>query len=196
MGKHETSYERIEKDLYPTPSWVVAALAEHVDLAGKVIWECTAGTGLMAEALKAAGARRIYCSDVVRRDYPLDEVLDFLSERNPKLPHFDMIVTNSAYGKGNKTAEACITRGLERLYHGQSLALLLPYDFDAAKTRHRFFRDCPAFTAKIALTKRIVWFDGPEAHPKENHWWFIWSRPILRIHRSPIILYAPKAAAK
>jgi hypothetical protein len=34
MGKHETGYARVERDLYPTPHRVVSALAEHVDLRG------------------------------------------------------------------------------------------------------------------------------------------------------------------
>jgi hypothetical protein len=57
VGKHETGFARIERDFYPTPSWVVEALVEHIDLAGLRIWECAAGDGRMAEALKAAGAQ-------------------------------------------------------------------------------------------------------------------------------------------
>src|SRR5262245_344344 len=44
MGKHETGYTRVERDLYPTPHWVVAALAEHVDLTGLSVWEPVAAT--------------------------------------------------------------------------------------------------------------------------------------------------------
>jgi predicted RNA methylase len=62
MGKHESGY------LYPTPAWVVEALAEHIGLAGKVVWECAAGTGTMTEALKAAGASRVYCTDISTHD--------------------------------------------------------------------------------------------------------------------------------
>ncbi len=51
MGK----YERDDKDLYPTPPWVVDALAEHLDIRGKIIWERTVGTGQMTEALKVTG---------------------------------------------------------------------------------------------------------------------------------------------
>src|SRR5258708_28771074 len=102
MGKHERGFERVDKDLYPTPAWVVAALAEYLDLDGKVIWEGATGTGKMAEALKAAGAA-VYCSDIVRRDYPLNGVFDFTTEGNPPaLPLIvDLIVTNPAYGQGN-----------------------------------------------------------------------------------------------
>jgi hypothetical protein len=38
MGKHG-SMPRMPRDFYPTPSWVTEVLAEHVELAGKRIWE-------------------------------------------------------------------------------------------------------------------------------------------------------------
>ena len=40
MGKHGTEYARVERDLYPTPHWVVThGLAEHVELRGLTVWE-------------------------------------------------------------------------------------------------------------------------------------------------------------
>jgi hypothetical protein len=75
---------------------------------------------------------------------------------------------------------------------GGLLALLLPIDFDCAKTRRHLFADCPAFAAKIVLTRRITWFEHPQGEkksPKENDAWFVWN---YESHsRSPIILYAP-----
>src|SRR6516162_9408958 len=56
MGKHESGYARMERDFYPTPSWVTAELAGIIDVRGKLIWECACGGGRMSEALKAAGA--------------------------------------------------------------------------------------------------------------------------------------------
>lgn len=194
MGKHEVGYARIEKDYYPTPGWVVDALSEHVDLVGKVIWEPCTGNGQMAKALLSAGAKRVFTSDIVRRDYSLDAVMDFLSPQSPKLPHFHAIITNSPFGPRNTTAVRFIERGLERIGCGQSLALLLPVDFASAKTRAHLFGDCPHFVAKIELTRRIIWFDGPDAAPKENHAWFLWTRSFLRGQR-PVILHAPKEAA-
>jgi len=67
MGKHGTEYARAERDLYPTPAWVIAALAEHVDLRGLTAWEPACGDGRMAEALRAAGCARVYTSDIVDR---------------------------------------------------------------------------------------------------------------------------------
>jgi hypothetical protein len=194
MGKHETNYVRVERDLYPTPLWVIDALAEHVDLAGKVVWEPATGIGRMAEALKGAGAARVYTTHIVARDYPLDEVMDFLSARNPRLQRIDALVSNPPYGRGNRLAAKFIARGLERIAGGGTLALL-PVDFDSGKTRYRFFRDCPAFAAKIVLTQRIILFDAPGAAPKENHSWFVWHRGALRSSPPPIVLYAPTGAA-
>ena len=67
MGKHETGYARVERDLYPTPHWVVSALAEHVDLRGLTVWEPACGDGRMAEALRLQGCARVYTSDIVNR---------------------------------------------------------------------------------------------------------------------------------
>jgi hypothetical protein len=197
MGKHDSGYSRVDRDHYPTPPWVVDALAEHVELTDRVVWEPATGDGQMADALKTAGAAHVYCSDVANYDYRLDAVFDFLTgQKPPRLPYIDLIATNPAYGERNKTAERFIEVGLQHIATGGTLALLLPVDFDSAKTRPRFFQNCPQFVAKIVLTRRIVWFrrtDGKREGPKENHAWYLWSCEALRARRHPIILYAPQA---
>jgi hypothetical protein len=45
MGKHGNEYTRVPRDAYPTPAWVTAALLEHVDVAGKLVWEPCVGAG-------------------------------------------------------------------------------------------------------------------------------------------------------
>lgn len=193
MGKHETSYLRVDRDHYPTPAWPIAALAEHVDLAGHDIWECAAGSGQMAEALKSVGAAHVYCTDIAEYGYPLDALFDFVSRQCLDLPEPHDTISNPPFGLRGRTAEAFIEAGLRRMSRGE------PADFDSAKTRVRFFGDCPAFLAKIVLTKRIVWFersDGIREAPKENSAWYLWSQPdALRIRR-PIILYAPELREK
>ena len=194
MGKHGTEYARVERDLYPTPAWVVGALAEHVELRGLTVWEPACGDGRMAEALRAAGCARVYASDIVGRGNGQDEVLDFLSAQIPKLADFNLITTNPAFGKGGRTAMAFIEAGLRRLPIGATLTLLLPCDFDSGKTRPRYFGDCPDFVGKIVLRRRVKWFehpDKPNMTPKENSAWYLWQRSPLRVARSPIILYAP-----
>src|SRR6516162_6747065 len=124
--------------------------------------------------------------------YPLDAVLDFTGGMNPKFS-FSGIATNPAYGLRGKVAERSIEAGLRYIANGGFLALLLGAYFDSAKTRVRFFRDCPLFAAKIVLTRRIVWFSNPDPdkeRPKENHAWFIWQNPPPG--SAPLILYAPR----
>jgi hypothetical protein len=122
MGKHETGYARVERDLYPTPPWVVSALAEHVDLRGLTVWEPACGDGRMAEALRQQGCARVYTSDIVDRGTGQDEVLDFLSAQMPELARFDMSATNPPFGQGGRQATAFIEVGLRRLPVGAVLA--------------------------------------------------------------------------
>lgn len=193
MGKHEVNYPRVEKDLYPTPSWVVEALSEHIELAGLEIWECAAGKGDMVEALKGAGAS-VHATDVHDYGYRLDRILDFTSGRH-RAQSFDGIVTNPPYGARAKLAEKFVEVGLRHIArrHASFLALLLPNDFDSAKTRPHLFAGCPYFAGKIVLTRRVMWFVNPGKRkaPKENHGWFIWRRSVIR-GRQPVILYAPQ----
>jgi hypothetical protein len=196
MGKHQTGYERVDKDLYPTRErWVTEALLAHIDLAGLVVWEPAAGEGDMAKVLKASSAARIYCSDVVDRGYPLDALHDFTSPSSPDPGiRFDAIITNPPFGLRAATAEAFIEAGLRHIAKGGLLALLLPTDFDSAGRRRPLFHGCPWFAARISLTRRIVWFERPDGQreaPKENHCWFVWQRTALRISTAPAMLYGP-----
>jgi hypothetical protein len=194
MGKHETGYVRVERDFYPTPSWVVDALGEHVTFTGKHVWECACGAGDMSEALKAAGAS-VYSTDIEDRGYAkLDAVLDFIIDQPPER-RFDALITNPPYGLRNKLAVKFIERGLQHIKDEGFLALLLPIDFDSAITRHRFFAGCPAFARKIVLLGRIVWFPcldpetGRQKAPKENFAWYLWHYQPPR-SRPPALLYA------
>lgn len=188
MGKHETGYPRVARDFYPTlDRWVVTdALALHLALRDRRVWECAAGEGHMVKALKDVGAE-VYATDIHEYDYPLDGLHDFLSPQRPKW-RFDGIITNPPGGPRNKTAEQFIVRGLELIADGGFLALLLPVDFNSAKTRRHLFADCPLFAAKIVLNNRLVWFEHPEKKPapKEWHAWFIWKRA----NPQPVLLYA------
>src|SRR5262249_36731887 len=115
VGKHEAGYARVERDSYPTPTWVVAALAEHVGLAGLRVWEPACGDGRMVEALRRYGC--IYTSDIADTGAQ-HEVFDFLSARSPELERFDAIITNPPFGQGGKLATAFIEAGLKRLDPG------------------------------------------------------------------------------
>jgi hypothetical protein len=180
MGKHDSEYPRVTRDFYPSPPWVIEALAAHVDLASKRIWECACGDGSMAAALETVGAT-VFATDIEDRGY--GAMFDFVSTLpNPRHP-FDGAVTNPPFGSRGKLAEKFIEVGLQRIGAVGFLALLLPNDFDSAVTRYHLFADCAAFAAKIVLTKRVKWFEHPGtcAQPKENTSWFLWDQR----HRGP-----------
>jgi hypothetical protein len=144
--------------------------------------------GRMAEALRGAGAR-VCATDIEDRGYPrLHRLLDFTASAPPG-GQPDGIVTNPPGGERNQLAVRFAELGLERIGADGFLALLLPNDFDSAAGRRHLFADCAAFSAKIVLTRRIVWFPGPGAAPKENHSWFVWRRPARLVR--PVILYGP-----
>jgi hypothetical protein len=196
VGKYGTGYARVARDEYPTPPWVIGALAEHIDLHGLTVWEMACGSaGQMAKALKSAGCERVYSTDIVNGYADQDGVLDFLSEQVPDLPHFDAAITNPPYGPRGKTAEAFIARGCELLVGGyiDFLALLLPHNFDSAKIRAPLFGKCPFFAGKITLLRRPKWFEHPDIKhgPKENIDWFLWSRSALQVRCQSFVLYAP-----
>lgn len=193
MSVRASGFARVPADLYQTPAWVVDALAEHVNLNGLAVWEPACGAGQMVRALQDKGAS-VTASDIT--DHGFDDFsgkFDFASAGATIIDWLNAIITNPPYGPQGRTGAAFIARGLERLPPGGLLALLLPVDFDSAKTRAKFFGDCPDFAAKIVLRRRICWFEPEpgQAGPSANHAWFIWQRSHLRTARAPVTLYAP-----
>jgi hypothetical protein len=195
MGKHETGFVRVLRDFYPTPPWATAALLEVIDVRGKDIWEPACGDGRISEVLKAAGAR-VFSTDIEDRGYTaFDGTFDFVSGKNPPISQFDGTITNPPFGGQGRTAAAFIEAGLSRMRDG-FLALLLPIDFDSAKTRAHLFGSSRQFVGKVVLTQRCKWFVNPlnpKAGPKENSAWFLWGNVELRTHQCPVIRYAPQA---
>jgi hypothetical protein len=199
VGKHETGYARIDRDFYPTPTWVTETLADFISIRGKSVWECACGNGRMSEALAAAGAE-VFSSDIVDRGYrAFNGKFDFISScDSPSL--FDAVITNPPFGRQGRLAERFIAAGIQRIGDG-FLALLLPADFDSAKTRAELFGRCPEFVGKLVLTRRIKWFEHPARpgmQPKENSAWFLWGNVELgqsQVRRTPVIRYAPQPHA-
>ena len=162
-------------------------MVEHVDVAGLHILEPAAGDGRMAEALKAAGAK-VYATDIEDRGYEhLNGLVDFTMSTqlefqfdarfNGAVGDFDAVVTNPPLGHRGRLGVSFIEIGLVRMNSG-FLALLLPADFDSAKTRRGLFGPCSKFAGKVILTRRIKWFDmpGKKKSPKENSAWFLWGK--------------------
>lgn len=193
MSRTASGYERKANELYETPEWVVDALGEVLPLRGRHIWEPACGPGKMCAALKARGSI-VTGTDIV--DYGSTHqsgLYDFTSDDPVPVGATHGIVTNPPYGHRNKMAVAFVEKGIARLRAGAFLALLLPVDFHCAKTRRRFFADCPHFTAKVVLTKRINWFEEGDSGNTENHAWFVWSVAAVPNLARPQIFYAPRS---
>ena len=177
MSQRESGYARVERDKYETPEWVTQALMPHL---GRClhIWEPACGSGKMVRALESAG------HEVTPTD--IESGADFLLQSpGPVIDrmNFDAIVTNPPYA----LAYEFITHALEICPEGV-VAMLLRADYDHAATREHLFKFHKRFSKKVALTRRIIWFDAPGAAPSFNHAWYIWDH---RHTGAPTLAYGP-----
>lgn len=161
MSQRWSEYARVAYDQYETPEWVTKAVAPYLPFNVTVL-EPACGSRRMVNALLDAG-----CSDVVGTDIQTGD--DFLLR--PHANGFGSIVTNPPFNLANQFIEHALE--LMKPQRGM-VAMLLRTDFDHAKTRRHLFDEHPAFSTKLVLTKRIVWFERPGAAPSFNHAWFIW----------------------
>lgn len=180
MSQRHSQYERRPLDAYFTPSWVTEALVGAIVARPGTIWEPACGEGGMVRVLKQHFM-------VLATDIETD--VDFLATKELPSPAIRGIVTNPPYDHAEEFCAHALN--LTAPVKG-FVAMLLRCDFDHAKTRSYLFRDNPAWSQKLVLTKRIVWFveaDGkPKASPSFNHAWFIWDH---KHAGPPTIGYAP-----
>lgn len=169
MSQRNSGYERKERNLYETPEWVSLALhpliPDHV-----VFWEPACASGNISKTLVAN-----HSSDLVT-DYGETGVDFLLTNKMPK--GCNAIITNPPFGKD---AEKFIRHSLKLLSGNPEgfIAMLLPVDFDSAKTRRDIFTEnhgLLSFAGKLILTKRITWFEPARASPSANHAWYIWQQ--------------------
>jgi hypothetical protein len=187
VSKRDSNRKRKFRDAYNTPEWVTRALLDFIPVRSKTaIWECAAGKGQMVKALVANGY------SVVSSD--ISSGRDFLKcDRPPGRIPVGAVITNPPYSHATEFIEHALKLKVPLV------AMLLPIDFDSAKTRRHLFADCPYFARKIVLTKRILWFKpkanpvtGKTAGPSENHAWFVW----CKWHNGPpSIVYSFEEAA-
>lgn len=181
MSQRHSGYERLERDHYGTPSWVTEALLPYI---GRVsaAWEPACGEGKMSGVLARAGIK-MATSDIATG-------IDFLQQPcAPCLFKAHAIITNPPYN----LATLFIEHALDLMKPASGIvAMLLRTDFDHARSRRHLFADHPAFARRIALTRRIQWFEGTKGHPSFNHSWFVWDW----LHSGPAtVAYAPQEAA-
>lgn len=161
---------RATRDFYPTPAPATRALCavEHFD--GE-IWECCAGRGDMAEALRAAG-HRVTATDIADGDDVLQMDLRALN-----------VVTNPPYGHNGTEPDRKATEKIAVHLLRQNplkLALLLPFQWYCATGRARgLFADYPVSRVWAFADRFAMWPDGvaeSAAMPNSNFAWFVWDR--------------------
>ncbi len=177
MSQRVSGYERQERDVYETPSWVTAALVNEGFREPYVAWEPAAGSGKMRRVLELLLPCPVLWSDI-------HAGTDFLATVAPF--GCDCIITNPPYDLGPDFIRHALA--LMRPVGGQVM-MLLRTDFDHARTRSNLFENCPAFAKKLVLTRRIRWFeDERKANPSFNHAWFCWD---WKHKGPPTLAYGP-----
>lgn len=180
MAQRNSNYERKPRDFYGTPSWVTELVLPYIR-ASAVVWEPACGTGAMTRVLETQFPT--ISTDV--EPGPDHAAIDFFAcsappRLNGQLP--SAIVTNPPYDKAQEFTEHALA--LMQPVDGM-VAMLMRIDWDSASTRRHLFADCPAWSKKLVLTKRILWFKPPPGStgksPSENHAWMLWDWQ----HRGP-----------
>jgi len=169
MSQRSSGYARQPNEAYNTPAWIAEIMFFHLRKKALTIWEPAAGDTGLAQALERYGFRVVATKD------------DFFSYTSMPSDDIDAIVTNPPYGidRKGKLASDFIRHALS-FDMVRVIAMLLPIDYDSAKSRTDMFRDCRRWAEKIVLLDRIKWFDGPSS-PSVNHAIYLWDRK----HRGP-----------
>jgi hypothetical protein len=178
MAQRVSGYDRVADDRYETPPEITATIVPYLRRqlypCVSCVWEpAHSPKDKLGNVLREAGFNVTSTNG------------DFLKLGALPDERIQALVTNPAYGKQGKLAEAFIRHALE--LEVPHVAMLLPVDFDSALTRAPLFGECGAFNGKIVLLRRIKWFPG-DAGPSTNHAWFVWSRSGAGV--LPMIRYA------
>lgn len=189
MAQRDSGYDRKPRDFYGTPAWVTEVLLPFLPQHA-VVWEPACGHGAMTRVLET----RFTTISTDIEPGPDHAPLDFFAcDAPPRMNcvSANAIVTNPPYDRAQEFVEHALA--LMQPVSGM-VAMLMRVDWDSASTRRHLFADCPAWSKKVVLTKRILWFKPPAGSkgksPSENHCWMIWD---WKHAGSPTIDYANPA---
>lgn len=182
MSQRKSGFARQANDQYMTPEWVALTLFSVMPLYG-TLWEPACGSSNINRAARniAGSALKIIATDIDPGWSCVAMHCDFF---DPKIHQELMpekgpltIATNPPYGNQGRMAEKFTRTALKLTepLRGR-VAMLLPVDWDAGKTRHDLFEDFPGHLTVLTLTERIRWDNIPQSKsgPSQNHAWFIW----------------------
>jgi hypothetical protein len=154
-------------DFWVTPRCLTDALIQHVlpELSPAAIWECAAGDGRLARALRAAGYA-VLASDVEPRANGIERH-DFLSEASP--PSGFVAVTNPPFC----AIDRFLAQGLRLLDDGliAGLVLLVRCDTLTASSRAGAFNRAAGI---LTCCWRPVWIEGTTGNGRWSNAWVWW----------------------
>lgn len=171
----ESGFARLDNDKYYTEDWCTHLLCDHVPFTGP-IWEPAAGNGGMASVLCGRSHQMVYATDIAP-DNDTVESLDFFSVSSIPYSSCVDIVTNPPFD----IAPEFVRHALQLISaHDQGRVwMLLPYDWDAAKTRRDLFlnKGPVPFMGRIQFNRRPYWIgkDESTSSPRKNFAWFGWA---------------------
>ncbi len=166
MGKRST-FERREKDFYPTPFKAVLPLVEHVR--GLTFCEPCAGEGDLFEHLLNFDVIGIELSDIeVRKDgygIALRDVFDITATKA------DCFITNPPWPQGHRGQPTVSI--IEHLSTIAPTWLLLSSDF----SHNAYFGRISDRCRKIVSVGRVKWIADSKYTGKENCAWYLFDKP-------------------
>jgi hypothetical protein len=156
-------------DFWATPRCLTDALVRCVlpSLPPTAVWECAAGDGRLAAALRAAG-RTVFASDLMPAASGI-QCIDFLLDAPPASVHGAVIATNPPF---NRLAEF-VCRGLSLLDRGVATALILLLRSDALTADGRAAALNRA-TSQWTCCWRPVWLAGTKGGGRWSNAWIVW----------------------
>lgn len=120
---------REENDYYATDPIAIDKLLE-VENPSHFIWECAVGNGHLSRRLIEKGFS-VYSTDLVKRDFELDGVFDFL--KSEKILFETDILTNPPY----KYAKEFVLKALDLISESHKVFMFLKLTFLEGKTRFK-----------------------------------------------------------
>jgi len=175
-ASNHVNHERANRDFYATDPIAIQELYNKfwcfLELSNSV-WECACGNGHLVKGLKEVAPHiDIFCSDIVRRDFPCEQI-DFLKSNTS---YYGDIITNPPY----KYALEFISQGLSLVQGKRKVIMFLKLTFLESQKRKLFFDKYPPKYV-IVFSKRIqAAINGNEEMFKKSsaacYAWFVWEK--------------------
>lgn len=161
MGKR-SSFERVERDFYPTPLEAVHPLLPHLNESSRFI-ECCAGDGRLIQHLEAAGHSCVSAFDIAPQAEGI-AVKDALHTTSTDVIHTDYIITNPPWTR------TFLHRFIEHYVHLNKPTWLL---FDAEWAHTKQSAPYMQHVARIVSVGRVKWIPNSKHTSKDSCAWYL-----------------------